>query len=72
MFSTTPQGQPNGSVWEEMFFFVPGCDVINESGAVEYRVSLPTSMGGICVDVCAEGLCNCRVSDFTNSMYHVL
>lgn len=56
--STTPQGQPNGSVREKMYFVVPEFEVINESGAVEYRISSPTCLGGMCMDICAEGFCS--------------
>jgi len=54
-------GTPNGSVQEMTWFFVPGFNVIKPDGEVEYRVSMPTCAGGMCVNICAEGLCNCRI-----------
>ena len=27
----------------------------------EFQIQMPTCCGGMCIDVCAEGLCNCRI-----------
>lgn len=58
--SSGPAG-PNGSVVETCYFFVPQFNVVKPDGTVEYKIAPPTCVGGMCVDVFAEGLCNCRV-----------
>lgn len=43
------------------FVCVPAIKVKNADGAIDYSVQMPTCMGGMCVNVCAEGLCNCKI-----------
>ena len=61
VLSTLPSGQANGSVVETFWMFVPMFNVVGPGGDVEYKLSMPTCVGGLCVNVCAEGLCNCRI-----------
>eukprot|EP00284_Hemiselmis_tepida_P012541 CAMPEP_0174928860 /NCGR_PEP_ID=MMETSP1355-20121228/26493_1 /TAXON_ID=464990 /ORGANISM="Hemiselmis tepida, Strain CCMP443" /LENGTH=254 /DNA_ID=CAMNT_0016175039 /DNA_START=26 /DNA_END=790 /DNA_ORIENTATION=- len=57
-----PTGVPIGST-KEMFYFcpVPKFQVLRADGSPEYLISMPTCIGGLCVNIFAEGLCNCRV-----------
>jgi len=57
-----PTGVPIGST-KEMFNFcpVPKFQVLRPDGTPEYLVSMPTCVAGMCVNIFAEGLCNCRV-----------
>jgi len=59
--SYDPNGAPNGSVKESCYVCVPTFNVKAPDGTVEYRVLPPTCLGGMCVNICAEGLCNCRI-----------
>ena len=61
VLSTMPTGQANGSVVETFWMFVPMLNVVGPGGDVEYKISMPTCMGGLCVNIFAEGLCNCRI-----------
>ena len=54
-------GGPNGTVVETCWYCVPQFDVKRPDGTTEWKVSMPTCIGGMCVDVFAEGLCNCRI-----------
>lgn len=40
---------------------MPSFDVTRADGSLEYLISPPTCIGGLCVDIFAEGLCSCRV-----------
>jgi hypothetical protein len=40
---------------------VPQFDILTETGTKQYAVHQPVCCGGLCVDICAEGLCNCRI-----------
>lgn len=42
-------------VKEQCWYCVPMFDIIKPDGTVEYRLSMPTCMGGMCVNICAEG-----------------
>ena len=44
-----------------MWFCVPHFSVLDASGAKKYGLSQPTCVNGMCVDVCSQGLCNCRI-----------
>lgn len=50
-----------GSIEIPCFICVPVLKVKNAAGELEYDVQMPTCMGGVCVDVFAEGLCNCKI-----------
>lgn len=50
-----------GATVEQCYVCVPRFHVNNAAGEVEYVLSQPTCCDGLVVDVCAEGVCNCRV-----------
>mmetsp|Transcript_42463 Transcript_42463/g.96668 ORF Transcript_42463/g.96668 Transcript_42463/m.96668 type:complete len:257 (+) Transcript_42463:95-865(+) len=54
-------GVPIGSTTEGQYCFVPKFTITDAQGNPEYLLSQPTCVGGACVDIFAEGLCNCRV-----------
>lgn len=53
--------RPIGTVKEKFFCCVPVLGLYTPDGNHVYDISMPTCMGGACVDICAEGCCNCRV-----------
>ena len=53
--------QSIGKVQENFWICVPAFSVYNASGQPEYVLSPPTCIGGMCMDIFAEGLCNCRI-----------
>lgn len=52
---------PLGMVSIPCFICLPSLKVEDQSGKHEYNVSMPSCMGGICVDCMAEGCCNCKI-----------
>lgn len=54
-------GQPLGKVKVPWFFCIPQYVVTDENKNVDYHVHMPTCCGGCCVDLCAEGCCNCKI-----------
>ena len=55
-------GAPIGATKEQFTVCcVPRFEVTRADGAAEYMVAMPTCFGGACVNIFAEGLCNCRV-----------
>ncbi|EOD08543.1 hypothetical protein EMIHUDRAFT_453020 [Emiliania huxleyi CCMP1516] len=40
---------------------LPKISVFDPAGQEEYKVQMPSCVGGMCIDCCAEGLCNCKV-----------
>jgi hypothetical protein len=54
-------GVPAGSTVETCYCCVPQFNVIKPNGTVEYKLSQPTCCGGMFVNLCAEGFCNCRI-----------
>lgn len=53
-----------GHIKEDLFFcFVPSFTISEgaEAESPAYTVQMPVCCMGLCVDVCAEGLCNCRI-----------
>mmetsp|Transcript_44020 Transcript_44020/g.110258 ORF Transcript_44020/g.110258 Transcript_44020/m.110258 type:complete len:251 (-) Transcript_44020:503-1255(-) len=56
-----PTGVPLGSTKEMFWWFVPKFNVMRPDGSSEYLVSMPTCLGGLCINIFAEGLCNCRI-----------
>lgn len=54
-------GRKTGMVKEKMWYCVPGFALYSAEDQHLYDISMPTCFGGLCVDVCAEGLCNCRI-----------
>jgi hypothetical protein len=55
------QGQPLGQVEETSVCLIPTFAVKRADQSLQYHVHQPTCLGGLCVDCCAEGWCNCRV-----------
>ena len=58
---TLLDGSPLGSADVPMFFCLPKIAVKDKSGQDEYAIQQPSCMGGLCVDVFAEGCCNCKI-----------
>ena len=54
-------GAPAGRTVETCYCCVPQFHVEKPDGTVEYKLSQPTCCGGMCVNICAEGCCNCRI-----------
>ena len=54
-------GSPMGSASVPCHFCLPSISVKDPSGNQEYAIQMPSCCGGLCVDVCAEGLCNCKI-----------
>jgi hypothetical protein len=54
-------GGPMGSVKVPMFCCIPTYKVFDETGQPEYEIHQPKCCGGMCVNACAEGCCNCKV-----------
>jgi len=54
-------GAPLGSADVPMYCCLPKIKVKDESGLEEYTVKMPDCCAGLCVDIFAEGLCNCKV-----------
>jgi hypothetical protein len=48
-----------GSVVEDCWYGVPAFKVLNQEGAHEYNIHMPTCYGGMFVDCCSQGLGNC-------------
>lgn len=48
-------GQPIGKIEEKYFWCVPRFVVSDESGKALYKMHMPTCLGGLCVNICAEG-----------------
>jgi hypothetical protein len=44
-----------------MYCCYPNIAVTNEAGGHEYDVHMPLCCGDMCVNCCAEGLCNCKI-----------
>jgi hypothetical protein len=57
----SPEGNPLGKVEEDCWYCVPSFKVMSDDTFVQYNIHQPTCCGGMCVDMCAEGCCSCRV-----------
>jgi len=55
------QQQKLGMIQEQLWFCVPLFHVKDAQNAVQYEIHEPTCCGGACVNLCAQGCCNCRV-----------
>merc|ERR1711861_66783 len=55
------QAQLIGKTIEGFYMCVPQFHVVDEQNQGQYTLQMPTCCGGVCVDICAEGLCNCRI-----------
>jgi hypothetical protein len=61
-----PDGSPLGGAEMSAYFYLPFCCypkvmVKDETGQDEYVVKMPECLGGMCIDIFAEGSCNCKV-----------
>jgi len=54
-------GQEFGSTVEGFYMCVPKFHILDENKKGIYTMQMPTCCGGSCVDLCAEGWCNCRI-----------
>jgi hypothetical protein len=55
-------GAALGSVAETMYCCpVPSFMIMDAAGEKKFEISPPVCCGGCCVDVCAEGCCNCKI-----------
>jgi hypothetical protein len=61
IIATNQNNKNLGAVTEGCWMCVPSFNVTRPDGAVQYKIHMPTCCGGMCVDVCAEGCCNCRI-----------
>merc|ERR1719261_2434518 len=52
---------PIGMASIPCFICLPAIKIEDGSGKHEYNVSMPSCMGGVCVDCMAEGCCNCKI-----------
>lgn len=55
------QGGSLGKVKVPFFCCIPQFVVSDEEGKPEYHIHMPTCCGGVCIDCCAEGCCNCKI-----------
>jgi len=54
--------EPIGQIKEDFYYCaVPSFTISDNSEKALFKVQMPTCCGGMCVNVCAEGLCNCRI-----------
>jgi len=59
---STPENIKIGSAKETMYFCpIPSFMILDGSGGKKYELSMPVCCGGMCVNVCAEGCCNCKI-----------
>jgi len=54
-------GADLGMIKEMFYYCVPHYNTILPDGTIEYEMHMPTCMGGLCVNCCSQGCCNCRV-----------
>lgn len=54
-------GIPIGGIIEDTWYCVPSFKVVNADQTTQYMMHQPTCCGGMCVDICAEGCCSCRI-----------
>merc|ERR1712072_128432 len=50
-----------GGIREKMWFCIPTFQVYKPDNSGEYDIHMPTCCGGMCVNLCAQGCCNCRI-----------
>merc|ERR1711924_452516 len=54
-------GVDMGKATEKCWYCVPNFATVKPDGNDEYQFHMPTCCGGMCVNVCAQGCCNCRI-----------
>lgn len=55
-------GKDIGKIEEQCYCCVPRFRILDGSGEGVYKVHQPTCVGGMCVNCCSDGLCNCKVA----------
>jgi len=50
-----------GGLRETCWYCVPTFELYRADQSPEYRLHQPTCCGGVCVNCCAQGCCNCRI-----------
>merc|ERR1711934_659751 len=50
-----------GRVTETCWYCIPNYQTQKPGNVPEFDIHMPTCMGGMCVNVCAEGFCNCKI-----------
>ena len=58
------QGQAVGGMIETYWYCIPTYETYKgstEAKEPEYHIHMPTCCGGMCVNCCAQGCCNCRI-----------
>jgi len=58
---TDGTGKELGRATVPFFCCIPNIKLAGPDGNVDYHIHVPTCCGGVCVDCCAEGCCNCKV-----------
>jgi hypothetical protein len=54
-------GSVLGSFEEKCWVCIPSFAIKDDKGDDKYNIHMPTCCGGMCVDCCAEGCCNCKI-----------
>jgi len=55
-------GKEIGKMEDQAYCCVPRFQVTDEKGKGVYKVHQPTCVGGMCVNICYDGLCNCKTA----------
>lgn len=61
MIYTNQDNQVIGRTIEGYWYCIPQFHIEDEKNQGVFSMQMPTCMGGMCVDCCAEGCCNCRI-----------
>jgi len=64
VMATDGAGASHGGVREKCWYCVPTFELYDPSDVPEYVLHMPTCCGGMCVNCCAQGCCNCRIPFF--------
>ncbi len=62
----SPTGESVGKVKEDCWYCVPSYSLYSvaqgqQEPTLKYKIHMPTCCGGVCVNVCKEGCCSCRI-----------
>ena len=61
MTFTNDAGAPIGAIKEDCWYCLPSFTIYAEDQTPQYTVKMPSCCGGLCIDLCAEGCCNCKI-----------
>jgi hypothetical protein len=61
IIAQTASGSKLGSVRETCWICLPTFDIMDAQGNKNFVMHLPTCCGGMCINCCAEGCCNCKI-----------